>query len=291
MAPHAHDVLCGRGGGTNRHAGNLHFRSLVKETKKNYLTSTKSGKSLIAKSILDAIRKQTPPGRFLEKNSKTGAWIEITPRQALRKTSQALREKAPEVRKDINSKETNRDPQHSTLGIVEQSGTSTPVKKDIAPSAEPTSHISTIIFKKNSVSIVPPSDKNIQKCRVGNRDLHRKQPVSAQELNGPLLYIPSTGKKRFTSKSSSSELFADLQDIRPEKYLKCEVPATLSSESSDVEGTACPLGGRISQTNDTKFNFDELGPSDISFFDFHNDDSLISVISRDSLGSPDYFLD
>ena len=46
--PHPHDVLCGRGGGTNNHIGNSHWRMLVAANKQLYITLPKRQKMLLS---------------------------------------------------------------------------------------------------------------------------------------------------------------------------------------------------------------------------------------------------
>ena len=99
LEPHAHDVLCGRGGGTNNHIGNSHWRLLVAANKQLYVTLPKRQKMLLSRSIVNAVRSQNPPGRFLEKNSKTNQWYDVGDHRAQEKTSQALREGAPDLKK------------------------------------------------------------------------------------------------------------------------------------------------------------------------------------------------
>lgn len=98
VTPHPNDVLCGRGGGSNNHPGNESFRELVNEVKFPYVNCPKREKPLIARRIVEAVRNQTPPGRFLSKDSKTGMWNDIGDGKAREKTSQALREGAPIIR-------------------------------------------------------------------------------------------------------------------------------------------------------------------------------------------------
>jgi hypothetical protein len=98
VSPHANDVLCGRGGGSNNHPGNESFRELVNEVKFPYVNCPKREKPLIARRIVEAVRNQTPPGRFLSKDTKTGLWNDIGDGKAREKTSQALREGAPIIR-------------------------------------------------------------------------------------------------------------------------------------------------------------------------------------------------
>mmetsp|Transcript_25249 Transcript_25249/g.35604 ORF Transcript_25249/g.35604 Transcript_25249/m.35604 type:complete len:652 (+) Transcript_25249:309-2264(+) len=101
--PHRNDVLCGRGGGTNNHVGNEKFRDLVNSQKVLYLHSCKRDKPFVSRGIVRAVRAQNPPGRFLQKNERTGLWYDIGDQKAREKTSQALREGAPDIRREITS--------------------------------------------------------------------------------------------------------------------------------------------------------------------------------------------
>lgn len=107
VTPHPNDVLCGRGGGSNNHPGNESFRELVNEVKFPYVNCPKREKPLIARRIVEAVRNQTPPGRFLSKDSKTGLWNDIGDGKAREKTSQALREGAPIIREHMIGKPTS----------------------------------------------------------------------------------------------------------------------------------------------------------------------------------------
>jgi len=89
---HGHDVLCGRGGASFKHVGNYTFRHLVLLNKEQYAKSKKVEKRKFAMRIVKAIRKQNPPGRFLERNPKTGLYYDVGDRRAVEKTSQALRD-------------------------------------------------------------------------------------------------------------------------------------------------------------------------------------------------------
>lgn len=95
----ANDVLSGRGGGTNQHEGNCFFRSLINKNRERYLRAKKNDKPFISLSIVDIIRQRK--GRFLKKDEDSGLWFEIGDAQAREKTSQALRQRAPEYRKQL----------------------------------------------------------------------------------------------------------------------------------------------------------------------------------------------
>jgi len=97
--PHANDVLYGRGGGTNHHPGNKRYRKMVDDRKVDYVNSKRLDKPMVAFEIIRSWRGQDPPGRFLKLNEATGLWSDVGDKKAREKTSQALREKAPLVRK------------------------------------------------------------------------------------------------------------------------------------------------------------------------------------------------
>jgi len=98
--PHANDVLSGRGGRINSHSGNVRFRELVDSLKREYLDprTKKIEKARIAASIISSIRSLEPSGRFLKEDPHTGLWLEIGDERAWKKSGQALRESAPEIR-------------------------------------------------------------------------------------------------------------------------------------------------------------------------------------------------
>jgi hypothetical protein len=90
------DVLCGRGGETNHHPGNVQYRGLVKKYQRLYLKAKRRDKPKIARLIVDTVRRRT--GRFLKKDPASGVWKDVGNNKAREKTSQALREGAPEIR-------------------------------------------------------------------------------------------------------------------------------------------------------------------------------------------------
>lgn len=99
-SPHPHDVLSGRGGRINSHPGNVHFREMVDSYKREYLDprTKKVEKARIAARIVSNVRSLNPPGRFLKEDSHTNNWLEVGDERAWKKSGQALRESAPEIR-------------------------------------------------------------------------------------------------------------------------------------------------------------------------------------------------
>ena len=132
QTPEPSDVLFGRGGGTNVHKGNKTFRELINAHRRSYLKARKNDKPTITQKILDQIR-QNHGGRFLKKaptanggggggggggkKKKKGTaqegqededvhdsvvgtgWYEVDDITAKEKISQALRQRAPELKK------------------------------------------------------------------------------------------------------------------------------------------------------------------------------------------------
>lgn len=103
--PGSHDVLCGRGGGTNNHSGNVKFRKLVNEHKMRYFAAPKVDKPKVAREVVKIWRELTPPGRFLARKAapdpgsgdQNVTWSDVGDKKAREKASQCLRERTPEV--------------------------------------------------------------------------------------------------------------------------------------------------------------------------------------------------
>jgi hypothetical protein len=84
------DVLCGRGGLINKHAGNIVYRKIVDYNKPFYQSVHKKHRILVSQSIVQSIVKFG--GRFMTMG-KGKVWNEIGYKRAVQKTSQALRER------------------------------------------------------------------------------------------------------------------------------------------------------------------------------------------------------
>jgi len=102
--PNENDVLCGRGGRINSHAGNVQFRDIIHSKKSEYLdpSTKKLEKAHIAAGIVSGIRTMDPAGRFLKEDKGTGMWFDIGDAKAIKKTGQALREDAPDIRPAVD---------------------------------------------------------------------------------------------------------------------------------------------------------------------------------------------
>ena len=109
LHPLKNDVLLGRGGGTNNHAGNIRFRQLVNGHKLRYLAATKVEKPMVAREVVKIWRQLTPHGRFLtqeklkEKVTEEDPqalipWKDVGDKKAREKASQCLRERTTDVK-------------------------------------------------------------------------------------------------------------------------------------------------------------------------------------------------
>lgn len=101
--PKQTDILSGRGAGVNLHPGNVYFRDLIAEHKHEYLASDPGEKKRIIRRIVQAALSR---GRFMKQDPQSELWICITFDEARKKVGQALRENAPAIKKQGESKET-----------------------------------------------------------------------------------------------------------------------------------------------------------------------------------------
>lgn len=128
-------VLCGRGGGINKHVGNMIYRRIVEYNKAIYRQVPKRQRMLVSQSIVETILKEG--GRFLQDQQQKGApknsggassvWIEISSRRAVQKTSQALRERSDSFIDDTNGVDMTTPKTASILESLAQ-GSKRPVK-------------------------------------------------------------------------------------------------------------------------------------------------------------------
>lgn len=81
----------GRGGGTNKHHGNIQLRETVNKYRHLYNQAIKSDKSKILRKIVNTLRQANPPSRFLCRNKKTRLWEDVGDKRAAEKVGQLLR--------------------------------------------------------------------------------------------------------------------------------------------------------------------------------------------------------
>jgi hypothetical protein len=181
----SNDVLCGRGGLTNNAPGNIFFRKLVRMKQQVYLLASKREKAGVAREIVETIRSLNPPGRFLKKDSN-GVYKDIGDRKAREKTSQALREGAPNIRQGLGGNTTTTLPS----GVA-------PIKMTLEESTyimgQPTN--TAPIFHQPRKFLKPnPWTMPSNRARVVSDDSVGIQACMAEAQEGPAPY--SAGSKR-----------------------------------------------------------------------------------------------
>lgn len=95
------DVLSGRGVNIAHHCGNQRFRTLVttRADESYCATYSASEKRAVAEEVIKHVKSLDPPGRFLKRDGRgqvsrglSGPWEELSEREAIKKTCQALRD-------------------------------------------------------------------------------------------------------------------------------------------------------------------------------------------------------
>ncbi|KAL3795643.1 hypothetical protein HJC23_002050 [Cyclotella cryptica] len=226
--PRASDVLCGRGGGTNHHIGNNHWRNLVSANKRLYLTLPKRQKALVAKSIVHAIRTQNPPGRFLQK-ADDELWYDIGDRRACEKTSQALREGAPEIRIEMRDEKTNK------MGPVMKPGQILPnglLALDYEGVEILDDHDKAVISGKDGV-ISKSADGRDKSGKVGS-DVATPQHVVSQGVLSEL-------SMRRAFELFQAGMMPHQQQEKPSKSPSATRPSAIALSATEVPANSLPL--------------------------------------------------
>lgn len=199
---HAHDILSGRGNGANQHSGNIYFRNLISNFKRKYVLSEPAIKKQITNQVLNIVQGRDPPGRFLRQEVKSGEWIQLDRETALRKTAQALREKAPELKKRVLAEAEKKDEQHmikkikrdhtSTSSDSNQSIKRTHQRQDFqqdfqASSSPPVPSSPTSARRaQNALNLVEP-DLRLQEEQVLKEALALERIQAQQQQNNAML--------------------------------------------------------------------------------------------------------
>lgn len=99
--PDDRDVLSGRGAGVNLHPGNVYFRRLIQTNEQEYVKADPGGKKRLIRNIVQSV---TEDRRFLKYDHDKELWIRLSAEEIKKKVGQALREKAPAIKKEQNLK-------------------------------------------------------------------------------------------------------------------------------------------------------------------------------------------
>lgn len=93
---------------------------MVEDRKIDYVNSKRLDKPLVALDIIREWRSQIPPGRFLKLDEKTKLYNDVGDKKAREKTSQALREKAPLIRKQQEEERMEHEHEAGTEDFTDQ---------------------------------------------------------------------------------------------------------------------------------------------------------------------------
>lgn len=201
------DVLLGRGGMTNHHIGNIHFRNLVSYYRRSYCTAPKGMKGQLAKNLCKYVR--LCKGRFLQKldndksnfsqnncsNLNNSVWYECGDTRAHAKCGQALREGTAALIRQVMSQENEKFTTNieDTSAAAESSSAS--VRIHIPQSIVPSSSYDATTNNSNTPSPCPKEEQNINDDNVNNNESKEKHKLVANEEHhhqskgGALLYV------------------------------------------------------------------------------------------------------
>lgn len=222
--PNVNDVLCGRGGRINSHAGNVQFRDIIVSKKKDYLapTTKKLEKAHIAAGIVNDIRTMNPPGRFLKEEKGDGMWYDIGDAKAIKKTGQALREDAPEIRPAIDTdggssgdeKKPGTSMSAEKTGMIKTAGKS----KGRSPNASPRGNRQGNIImdeqhqQQNLVPILPQQQQQQQQI-YSNNNMQRQG--SAPDYHGQMSMPPP-----FMSEGNNNNTYSSQQASQQQQFMQ-----------------------------------------------------------------------
>ena len=177
------------------------FCTLVLLPTELYVTSTKKQKMAISRSIVEAIRSMEPAGRFLDKSPATGLWSDIGDRKAVEKTSQALRDGAATLRKQLS--EDLGDPDFLSA-VFENDGNCTSVTASISSGSSSSASSLEVVKKQQQQQHLTPPVRPM-KSRMARRGRMKNVPLSSfADVQKPAKKVTRQPDVDFSSKSSSS---------------------------------------------------------------------------------------
>lgn len=175
----------------------------MKSYKDKYLKAKKKQKPNVAAEVVTKIRSLDPPGRFLKKDKETGWYLDIGDARAKEKTSQALREGAPLIRKQMSE---GKRPD----GTSSDDG-ATPEKPAQPSSGESEGKEERKISGDEAISAFSPHQPSVEKSDVESVALNppdnRGEPAADKEERKAK--AETTGEVAETSKKRSSTLTSE----------------------------------------------------------------------------------
>ncbi|KAL9189894.1 hypothetical protein ACHAXT_009569 [Thalassiosira profunda] len=104
------DIFLGQGGRYKNKPGNAKYRALVESRKILYQETKRSQRAAIINDIMQTLRSQDPPSRFLKREDQMGGWLEVDDDTVRSKLGTALRGKSAKKRDSNDSTGSGGDP-------------------------------------------------------------------------------------------------------------------------------------------------------------------------------------
>ena len=261
-----HDVLSGRGGGTNLHPGNRFYRDLILMNREKYDIASKAKKPDVARQIVQMIRQSG--GRFLRKD-KDGLYYDIGDESAREKTSQALRHRTFEMRNQADARAKQQRQQGSTkqqdTGLPKTIQVPLPLKASgtESPTFVPSSRLPPLVLQ-DALSL---SDRSAPR---GAGEL--QQELRLQELariENEVQQLRHQSLMPLTNDSETSQLL-----LESERSKLLQLQQSILQESADLESLL-----RMGQRRQTEASMEEqLQQAAVA-----NRSLMMSAVGRDAL--------
>ena len=241
------DVLCGRGGETNHHPGNVQYRSLVKAYQKLYLLAKRRDKPKIAQCIVVSVRGAG--GRFLRRIKKSAlipateegpAWVDVGNTKAREKTSQALREGAPDLRENVTTTTGSSTVKNiHTSGLVE-----TPHRQEhtIIPASTPTAFEA--MMELSRMPAANGSSTSSSSNNIDNDALTAKAFTAAATklMQHPIFH-------QLTPSQQQEAILHELKAARASALASTSVAATTRTSTTTPSSATSPMIGPMVQSH------------------------------------------
>lgn len=229
--PGKHDVMLGRGGESNYHAGNLTFRSFIQEHKIRYQKARKQEKPIIALEVVLAWRDLSPPGRFLARVDPSRAdslWEDVGDDQACKRAGRTLGEKCsakaasakqpqpqhaqePECNKEKQTADYAVSDDHLS-SLIESRGASSKKVGAHRPSTRKSPQVSMDFISSFKSRQSPPTSN--KRRRLATRNLMAATTASlVQEASTPLVTPDSPKNKVLMMEQPKACVIPDLGSI------------------------------------------------------------------------------
>ena len=228
---HDHDVLSGRGVNIAQHPGNQRFRTLITTFRdQEYCTSYSAGeKRAVALQIIKHIKDLEPPGRFLKRDGRgqgsrglSGPWDELSEREAIKKTCQALRDCN---RQDRQGYAKGVAAPGDVIKIVEEAS-HIPAKERAAAAA----HLIATEATNNAMNAISVAARN-------NSNNNSSIPNSIHEATTMVDHAPVYPQRRVDDVDNSSSVSASSRNKRSREGVHSASDVVLDiGDSGDVTG-------------------------------------------------------